>query len=80
MQQWHLRSVPSVGASDSTSLSSHKNVPIRWSQQFDGGEYNLILFELPEKGSIVKAKTIIDKVSGFLAKKPILIKDMFRLG
>ena len=55
-------------------------MPIRRSQQSDGHEYNLILFALPVKGSIVEAKAIVDEVLEFLAKKPILIKDVFCLG
>ena len=52
----------------------------RWSQQHDGRECNLILFGLPEKGTILDAKVVVDEVLEFLAKKPIVIKDMFRLG
>ena len=66
--------------SKSASLSLHSGVPIRRSQQHDGRECNLILFGLPEKGTILDAKEVVDEVLEFLAKKPIVIRDMFRLG
>ena len=54
--------------------------PIRQPQQHDGRECNLILFGLPEKGTILDAKVVVDEVLEFLARKPIVIKDTFRLG
>ena len=59
---------------ESTSLSLHRGEPIRRSQQHDGCECN---FELPEKGTILDAKVVVDEVLEFLA---IVIKNIFCLG
>ena len=75
-----VSSAPSSLPGSTSDSSSHRGLPIRRSQQHDGRECNLILFGLPEKGTIVDAKVVVDEVLEFLAKKTIAIKDMFRLG
>ena len=70
---------PSVAATGASSASLHRNVSKR-SQQSDNRDLNLILFGLPESGSIVDGKVVVDEILEFLANKPIPIKDMFRLG
>ena len=46
----------------------------------NGRELNVILFGLPDEGSIVDSKQVVDEMLEFLAGKQIHIKDMFRLG
>ena len=46
----------------------------------DGRGSNLILFGVPEGGSIVQAKKTVDEVFEFLTGKQVLTKDIFRLG
>ena len=41
---------------------------------------NLILFGLPETKSIVDSKEYVDEMLEFLVGKPVIVKDMFRLG
>ena len=41
---------------------------------------NLVLFGLPESRSIVDTKESVDEMLQFLAGKPVLVKDLFRLG
>ena len=62
----------------------HRNVSAKRSQrskQSDDRDLNLILFGLPESGSIVNSIVFVDEILEFLAKKPILnIKDYVPLG
>ena len=46
----------------------------------DGRDLNLILFGVPEGGSILQAKKTVDEVFEFLTGKQVQIKDIFRLG
>ena len=46
----------------------------------DGRGLNLILFGVPENGSILQAKKTVDEVFEFLTGKQVQIKDIFRLG
>ena len=63
----------------SSTMSVQKNI-IPCSLSPDGCELNVILFGLPDEGSIVDTKQIVDEMLKFLAGKQIHIKDMFRLG
>ena len=58
-----------------TMSSSIKQPP-----RVDTRESNVVLFGVPEQKSIVETKAIVDEVFEFLAGKPVLIKDIFRLG
>ena len=46
----------------------------------DVRESNVILFGLPEGKSIVESKAAADEVLEFLAGRPVVIKEIFRLG
>ena len=46
----------------------------------DPRDCNLVLFGLPESRSIVDTKESVDEMLQFLAGKPVLVKDLFRLG
>ena len=46
----------------------------------DPRDCNLVLFGLPESRSIVDTKESVDEMLEFLAGKPVLVKDLFRLG
>ena len=71
----------SAGASNSTSLSVCQDISPRQPLQSLGGrESNLVIFGLPESGSIVDDKVIVDEAFKFLVDKSIEIKDMFCLG
>ena len=63
----------------SSTMSVQKNITPR-SLSPDGRELNVILFGLPDEGSIVDSKQVVDEMLEFLAGKQIHIKDMFRLG
>ena len=55
-------------------------MPSRQSSHLDSRETNIILFGLPESKSIIESKKLVDKVLTFLVDKPIILKDLFRLG
>ena len=57
--------------------SSKQNQSYSYSDQRD---LNLVLFGIPDNGSIVEAKKAVDEVFEFLPGKQIQIKDIFRLG
>ena len=63
----------------SSTMSAQKNITPH-SLSPDGRELNVILFGLPDEGSIVDSKQVVDEMLEFLAGKQIHIKDMFRLG
>ena len=63
----------------SSTMSVQKNITPH-SLSPDGRELNVILFGLPDEGSIVDSKQVVDEMLEFLAGKQIHIKDMFRLG
>lgn len=46
----------------------------------DGYKLNVVLFDLPDEGSIIDAEQVVDEMFKFLAGKQIHIKDMFLLG
>ena len=46
----------------------------------DPRDCNLVLFGLPESRSIIDTKESVDEMLQFLAGKPVLVKDLFRLG
>ena len=66
-----------VTASSSSPLKENSS---RRTSKSEGRESNLILFGLPEFGSLVESKASVDEVLEFLTGKPIPIRDMFRLG
>ena len=66
-----------VTASNKSSLKDNSS---RRTSKSEGRESNLILFGLPEFGSLVESKASVDEVLEFLTGKPIPIRDMFRLG
>ena len=70
-------SLPEV--SSPALLSTQKSVTSR-PPISDNRESNLILFGVPEEGSIVEAKRTVDEVFEFLSGKQVQIKDIFRLG
>ena len=43
-------------------------------------DYNFVLFCLTENKSLVDTKESVDEMLVFLAGKPVLLNDMFRLG
>ena len=47
--------------------------------QLGSRELNLVLFGLPESGSIVDDKRVVDEALEFLVNKALDIRDMFRL-
>ena len=63
----------------SSTMSVQKNITPP-SLSPDGRELNVILFGLPDEGSIVDSKQVVDEMLEFLAGKQIHIKDMFSLG
>ena len=63
----------------SSTMSAQKNITPH-SLSPDGRELDVILFGLPDEGSIVDSKQVVDEMLEFLAGKQIHIKDMFRLG
>ena len=63
----------------SSTMSVQKNITPH-SLSPDGRELNVILFGLPDEGSIVDFKQVVDEILEFLAGKQIHIKNMFRLG
>ena len=69
-----------VTASNKSSSSPLKDNSSRRTSKSEGRESNLILFGLPEFGSLVESKASVDEVLEFLTGKPIPISDMFRLG
>ena len=60
-------------------LSTQKSVTSR-PPISDNRESNLILFGVPEEGSLVEAKRTVDEVFEFLSGKQIQIKDILHLG
>ena len=67
-------------SSASVDVSHLKSVPSRQSSHLDSRETNIILFGLPESKSIIESKKVVDEVLTFLVDKPIILKDLFRLG
>ena len=55
-------------------------MPRRQSSHLDSRETNIILFGLPESKSTIESKKLVDEVLAFLFDKPIILKDLFRLG
>ena len=43
-------------------------------------QQNLILFGLSEKHSLIESKCIVDEMFEFLVNKPVVIKDLVRIG
>ena len=58
-------------------LSSSHSIKASKSSQSIECDANLVLFGLPENHSLIE---IVDEVLEFLAGKPVIIRDMFRLG
>ena len=48
--------------------------------QLGSCDLNVVLFGLPESGSIVDDKRIVDEALEFLVDMAVDIRDMFRLG
>ena len=46
----------------------------------DSRASNVILFGLPEGKSIIESKSVVDEVFEYLAGRPVVINDIFRLG
>ena len=46
--------------------------------QRDTRDSNIILFGLPESGSIVETKSTVDEVLEFILEKPVPIRDAFQ--
>ena len=61
-------------------LSSSHSIKASKSSQSIECDANLVLFGLPENHSLIESKEIVDEVLEFLAGKPVIIRDMFRLG
>ena len=61
-------------------LSMHQTMPVRQPMQLGSRNLNVVLFGLPESGSIVDDKRVVDEALEFLVNKPLHISDMFRLG
>ena len=59
--------------------SSHPFKVAKPDRSFDR-DSNLVLFGLSESHSLIESKEIVDEVLEFLAGKPIVIRDVFRLG
>ena len=62
------------------SPMSHNMVTTKPPFSSDPRDCNLVLFGLPESRSIVDTKESVDEMLEFLAGKPVLVKDLFRLG
>ncbi len=68
-------SFPLQDAANSRSRSQNR------SSSFDlQRQSNLILFGLPEQGSLIETKSAVDEVLESLAGRPVPIKDLVRLG
>ena len=64
-----------------SSLSMHQTMPVRQPMQLGSRDLNVVLFGLPESGSIVDDKHVVDKALEFIVNKALDIRDiMFRLG
>ena len=72
--------VPPTDVSNSSVLNVRQNKPVRQRLQSDGRDTNLVIFGLPESGSIVDDKSIVDEAFEFIVGNPVSINDMFRLG
>ena len=68
-------SPPLQDTANSRSMSQNKSSSFDLQRQSD-----LILFGLPEQGSLIETKSAVDEVLEFLAGRQVPIKDLIRLG
>ena len=61
-------------------LPLHQTMSVRQPMQLGSRDLNVVLFGLPESGSIVDDKRIVDEALEFLVDMAVDIRDMFRLG
>ena len=59
---------------------SDKMSSMKMTHHSEARDSQLILLGLPEQEPILYAKSDVNELLEFLARKPVLIKDMFRLG
>ena len=53
---------------------------MRRSSNDDSRASNVVIFGLPEGKSIFESKSLVDEIFQFLAGRPVVINDLFRLG
>ena len=59
-------------------LPLHQTMSVRQPMQLGSRDLNVVLFGLPENGSIVDDKRIVDEALEFLVDMAVDIRDMFR--
>ena len=72
--------VPLPPVSASSSSNSYSRVVPKPTLSSEYRECNLILFGLPDHGSLVETKASVDELLEFLVGRSIQVKDLFRLG
>ena len=72
--------VPLPPVSAPSSLNSYSRVIPKRTLSSEHHECNLILFGLPDHGSLVKTKNSVDEILEFLVGRSIQVKDLFMLG
>ena len=72
--------VPLPLVSAPSSSNSYSRVVPNRTLSSEHRECNLILFDLPNHGSLVETKASVDETLEFLVGRSIQIKDLFRLG
>ena len=69
--------VPLPPVSDPSSLNSYSRVVPKCTLSSERRECNLILFGLPDHGSLVETKVSVDEVLEFLVGRSIQVKDLY---